>query len=325
MQIGPILTFASDVARELGSNTSFANIRSGLNLATLDILGASLTERTAAKLRGLGTLPPVVLRDNSNNQLLLPARSANGDSVSSGWDKAVAKYIQNGVDILCLVRVGAYSDLDFAELLDFHLQTGSRLTQAYSIDGSLNIALVDAARLRESNGAYRKVLGNMMGEQRRFTYRGYINPLNTISDYYELARDGLFGRCGLRPMGEQMKEGVWLGDGARLDSTARVVAPVFIGAGARIGPGCTVTAGSSIERNCEIDCGSLIEDSCVLQDTYIGVALDIRGCVVAGRKVFHLGRNVELTFSDPRLVGTNLPASSLWGLGIAHRHSLEAQ
>lgn len=323
MQIGPILTLASDVTREPGDNASFAYGGAGQPFVTLDVLGASLVERTVAKLRALDALPPVILRDNSNSHLLLPARSSGGDSVSSAWDEAVASFVNNGVSTLCLVRVGPYSDLDYSELLSFHLQTRSRLTQAYGTDGSLNIALIDTSPLRDAKGAFRKILGNMMGEQRRFTYRGYTNPLNTIFDYHQLASDGLFGRCGLRPIGKQVKEGIWLGDRARIDCTASLLAPVFVGAGTRVGPGCTITAGSSIERNCEIDCGSLIEGSCVLQDSYIGMALDIRNSAVSGRKLFHLARNVELTFTDPRLLGINLPPSSLFG--IARRHSLGVQ
>lgn len=312
MQIGAIITVAGDDPTELPRK----NRDDGSTLAHLssrDILGSNLIQRTVAKLQTLETLPPVILRDASDSGQFLSTRGfAAGNS--SNWDDAVAHFVRNDVDTLCLIRASQYTDLDYAELLCFHLQTQSRLTQAYGNHGSLNIAFIDASCLREGDGGYRKAIGNMMTEQRRFYYRGYVNHLKTAADYHELAQDGLFGKCGLCPVGTEIHEGVWLGEQAQVDSTARLSGPMFVGAGSRVGAGCTIADGSSIERNCHIDCGTLVENSWVLQDTYVGISLDVRRSVVSGQKLFHVDRNIEIGISDRRLVGVNLPPSSLFSM-----------
>lgn len=312
LQIGVILTYAEgtpELPSRVQLDSDFPTAKPAF--ATLDILGSTLLERTVAKLHALDALPPVVLREGSSSGQILPKGSTTEINVLAGWEDAVARLVNGGAETICLVRTGAYTDLDFAELLRFHLQLGSPVTQAYSRSGPLNIAMVDASRLRGSEGAYRKILGGMMAEQSRFSYRGYVNTLNSLADYHRLAQDGLSGRCGLRPAGTEIREHVWVAEQTQLDSTAQISGPAFVGHGSCIRAGCTLRGGATIERNCEIDCGSLVENSCVLQNTYVGVALDIRGSVVKGNKLFHLDRNVEITIADQRLVGTQSSPSSL--------------
>ena len=320
MRIGAILTYAGDTsdgtAREQNDGRSRAT---SLPLPTQDILGASLIERMASRIHELDNLPPVLLQESSPSIQFLPRRFNAELPIPSGWEDAVAQFVRDGVDTLCLMRIGSYTDLDLTELLRFHLQFRSPVTQAYAASGALNIAMVDASRLRAGNGNYRKILGGMMAEQRRFNYCGYVNAVNTLTDYHELAQDGLSGLCGLKPVGKQIQPDIWVAEKAHIDSAARLSGPAFIGRGTRIRAGCVIRGGSSIECNCEIDCGSLIENSCILQGTYIGVALDVRRSVVNGRKLFHLDRNVEISLSDDRLVGTQLSPSPL--LAIVRRHN----
>lgn len=315
MRIGAILTCASDTTEGNGG-PPVAN----LSLPAVDILGASLIERTLLKLRALDTLPPIFLQETSPSAQFLPRRSSADVQAPSGWEDAVAQFVRNGVDTLCLARIGSYTDLDLQDLLRFHLQVSSPVTQAYGTTGALNVAMVDASRLRTGDGSsYRKILGGMMGEQRRFNYLGYVNKMSTLTDYHRLVQDALSHRCDLHPAGKQIQQDVWAAERSHIDLAARVSGPAFIGRGSRVRAGCVIRGGSSIERNCEIDCGSLIESSCILQDTYIGIALDVRRSVVNGRKLFHLDRNVEISLSDDRLVGTQLSPSPL--LAIVRRHN----
>lgn len=313
MQIGVILTYA-DGTPELPSRTQpdTEALTGNSALAALDILGSSLIERTAAKLHSLGALPPVLIRDHSASVQLSSKRSANpGIHAPAGWEDAVAQFVHGGVETLCLIRVGTYTDLDFSEMLRFHLQVRSVVSQAYSRSGPLNVVMVDSCQLRGCDGGYRKALGSMMTEQSCFNYRGYVNSMSSIADYHRLAQDGLAGNCGLHPIGTEIQDRVWVAENAQIDSIAQVSGPAFIGSSSRIRAGSAIRGGSSIERNCEIDCGSLVENSCILENTYIGIALDVRRSVVKGSKLFHLDRNIELTISDERLLGAQQSPSSL--------------
>jgi NDP-sugar pyrophosphorylase family protein len=287
---------------------------SALNYS-LDILGSPLLERTIAKLKLVGVDSATVLKDNAVSNLL-PSQTSMGTAFISEWETAVARAVNDGIEHLFLLRVGVYTDLDYSELLEFHLRTRQPLTQAYGPKGSLDTAVVNMASLRNSDGAYRKTLSALIPQPRRFDFRGYINPLRNLRDLYQLMQDGLYGRCGLRPAAKEVRQGVWLGDGTVIDSTATISAPAFIGDGSEVGASCAVVGGSSIERNCKIDYGTLVQESCILRDTYVGIALDVRRAIVGGQKIFPLNRNVEIKIADHRLVGNNArPSSLLAGLG----------
>ena len=317
MRVGAILTLAGGHAAENYFRRASAGEPaekkqlSALNYS-LDVLGSPLLERTISKLKQAGVDSATVLRDNAASNDLLPSQTSKGAALLSEWEGAVARALKDGVEHLFLLRVGGNTDLDYAELLEFHMQTRQPLTQAYGPKGSLDTAVADMAVLKGSEGAYRKRLSALIPQPRRFDFRGYVNPLRNLRDLYQLLQDGLYGRCGLRPMGKEVREGVWLGEGTVIDSTATISGPAFIGDGSEVAASCVVAGGCSIERNCKIDYGTLVQESCILRDTYVGVALDVRRAIVAGPKMFPLSRNVEIKIADPRLLGNNSKPPSLF-------------
>jgi len=319
VRVGAILTLAGGHAAEnyfrraSASELAEKTRASGLNYS-LDILGSPLLEHTISKLKLAGVDSATVLKDYAGSNHLLPLQTSKGAAFLSDWESAVARAVKDGIEHLFLLRVGVYSDVDYAELLEFHVQTRQPVTQTYGPNGSLDMAVVDMASLKNSDGAYRKILSALIPQPRRFDFHGYINPLRNLRDLYQLMQDGLYGRCGLRPAGKEVREGIWLGEGTVIDSTATISAPAFIGDGSEVAASCAVAGGCAIERNCKIDYGTLIQESCILQDTYVGVALDVRRAIVAGPKMYPLNRNVEIKIADRRLVGNNSKPSSLFAV-----------
>jgi hypothetical protein len=324
VQIGAILTLAGE--RHSDSAFSGALLRRGLEerrllsgspRARIDILGQSLRDRSIAKLASLGLTRADdvrVISEGAASSNLLPARSAKASAFINAWEDAIAEYVRRGVELLLLVRVSAYADLDYEELIRFHLDQQGPLTQAYGPDGSLDVAVVSANALREAEGSYRKVLSTLIPEQQRFFYSGYVNRLNKPQDFRKLVEDGLTGECELRPLGTQIAEGVWHGAGAQVNSSAMINGPAFIGAQSRIDAGCVITGASAIERGCHIDCGTTVDQSWLLQGAYIGVGLHVRRSIINRSKLFHLDRNLEVAVADPRLIGaTSAPfLSAAW-------------
>ena len=107
--------------------------------------------------------------------------------------------------------------------------------------------------------------------------------------------------CELRPQAEQIKPGVWIGDGAEVSQDARLVAPCFIGAGAKVQSGAVITRMSAVERNAEIDLGTVVEDSNVLPLSYVGPGLDVCHAVLGYSKIASLTRNATVAVCDPKL------------------------
>jgi len=309
VHIGAIVSLAED---RQGDETSYGRkyprngrgFLPGSSRARLDILGRSLLERAIAKLRQLPSVSVRTIPESPASTSLLPARSAKSSNFITAWESAVAQHVQEGASQLLLLRVGCYSDLDYEELLRFHVQRGAALTQAYGTAGALDLAVVEADCLRGTETPYRKVLSAFIPEQERFFFDGYVNPLKEPQDLRQLIEDGLAGRCSLQPIGNEVSAGVWMGAAARVDPSVSINGPTFIGAGSRIAESCTIKGSSSIERDCEVDCGTTVDQSCILQGVYVGVALNLRRSIVTQKRLFHLDRNVEVEIDDDRLLGT---------------------
>ena len=306
MNIGAILTLASgqNESEARDSNASGSKQFGSRSLGTIDVLGASLLQRTRHKLEQLGSLPPRVLTESNGSSQFLPPRSTRSTRFVEEWEQAVAEFVQGGAEILILGRVSAYTDINYRALLKYHVNNKSVLTQAYSGAESIDIAVVSTKLLRNGNGnGYRSTLSAAIPQQTKFSYSGYLNRLRNMQDVHTLMQDALHQRCGLQPVGREFSQGVWLGDGAELDAAALMSHPVYIGARSRIEAGCTITSASSIERDCHIDCGTTVRDSLVLPQTYIGLGLDVNRAVAAPEVLFHIDRNIEINIRDARLIG----------------------
>ncbi len=326
MPIAAILTVAAEESpRRVFSLVGRSSRESAGSYANVEILGASLLERTLQKLRDLQTIPPKVLSGRHVSDHVLPLRSAKSGTFIDAWEKAVADYVNGGAETLLLIRVGPYADLPYAEVMRFHAETRAAITQVYGSDGSLDVAVVNATLLRNTDDLVRRALSHLIPEQQRFRYEGYVNRLRNREDLHRLMQDGLHGRCNLRPVGTEVSLGVWCAEGSHIESGATVHGPAFVGRDSKIASGCVITGTSSIERDCEIDCGTVIDDSLVLQGTYVGMALDVSHSVIGNERLFNLARNVEVSVSDPRLIGRKAkPVAGLGGLTSLLRNQASA-
>jgi hypothetical protein len=268
----------------------------------VDVLGKNIFDRTVSRLQKFASAPPSMVSEGTPAGHFLPPQTKRRTSFVSAWEESVAEYVRHGVEHLLLLRVNAYHELDYSQLLKFHLETNSALTQAYAPDGSLEIALVSASQLRNAESCLAGVSSLIPGH-RRFVFDGYVNRLRGAPDFYRLVSDGLHGVCALTPAGVEVEERVWVGADVEIDRSATIGAPAFIGAGSRVAACSTIAETTSVERNCEIDCGTTVRQSWVLPNTYVGMALTVRRSVVSNRRLFHLDRKVAITCGDPRLVG----------------------
>ncbi len=325
MQIAAILTVTAEESPRraiswMGRNTP----ESTRPFAKVDILGANLLDRTLAKLRDLVTLPPKVLSGRNVSDHVLPSRSTRSGGFIDSWEKAISDYVNAGVETILLVRVGTYAEVDYRELIRFHQETRSPLSHVYSSDTSLDIAVVNAALLRNTDDLVRRALSHLIPQQKRFRYLGYVNRLRSREDLYALMQDGLRGQCDLRPVGREVRPGTWCGEGAELASTVMIQGPVFVGAGSKVASDCSIAGTTSIERDSQIDCGTVIDNSLVLRGTYVGMALDVKNSIVGNEKIFSLDRNVEVNVSDARLIGRNTKPVALAGFTSLLRSGAQA-
>jgi len=277
----------------------------GDGLAIVEILGQSVLQRTVAELRKSQFDEVTVYLDTAISG---DSNERNGDVASppmTAWESAGGRLRQladNNAEPVLIFELSAYVELDFADLLHRHSESGKGVTRVVHEAGPIGVWVVNPATLPGIN-EIRSVLDEISATEYRAS--GYINHLETPADLRRLVNDGLAYRCHCRPQGLEVKPGIWMAPGALVEKAARIVAPAFIGRGVNIGDECLITRGSNIESDSEVDYGTTIEASSILPNTYIGIGLDLSHSIAQGSNLLNLQHEVVLHISDPAVMRQN--------------------
>jgi hypothetical protein len=315
--VGAIVTIAAGARREEesgrlsaqrpGSHHSVPQLLLGSPAVTWDVLGRSVLDRTLDRLRIFGTDHVTVISEDGLCRWSLPGTFTdhphNGSGFWPAWEGVVSQYLSHGMETLLLVRLGPYVELDISEFLRSHREAGSSLTQAYHSQGPLDFVAVDAKQLRNAGHSFRAGFSGMIGDRHEYRFKGYVNPLADPADFRRLAEDALRGQCAIRPIGHEVTPGIWVGNGARIDRSATLLAPAYVGRNSLVRASGTISGASAVEKECEVDCATTVDSSCILAHTYLGMGLSVSNAIVGAGRLFHLGRGVELQMGDNRLIG----------------------
>jgi hypothetical protein len=286
----------------------------GIPIAYLDVLGLPLVERVFQRLHQSGICAATLISDVSGEAEPLAQRVRLHADVSwlqapegGFWQTAAdtfSKYAEEGAELVIAVRIGPYVEVDYEELIQHHLDHHCPVTMAVdSEDASLDVFVLNGSRRNDAASLFHSELRKLRTECRGFRVTGYINRLKNAADLRCLALDALLHKNSISPVGNEIKPGVWAAKSARIHPKARVVAPAFIGAYAKIRASALITRSTVVEHHAEVDCGTVVEDSTLLPYTYVGAGLDVMHSVVGFRRLSHLVRNVEVEISDRKLVG----------------------
>jgi hypothetical protein len=317
-RISAIVVVGDSIQKSFGSRETDA-LKSGsvfqTPLAFLELLGSSALQRTLAQLQSaeLESIRVIVSELPTKNLLLTPGVTFETAPASDAvWDRVFSRakeIADSGIDMLLVIRLGAYVEFDLERLVLNHRERGKGLTRLYDQGGPLEIWLADGERIRKSQHltSARELLTDRPS---RYAACTYVNRLESLPDLRRLAVDILLMRCDTKPGGAQTRPGVWIDEGAVVDKSVRLVGPSYVGRGARIRSSVLLTRFSHVEGHCEIDYGTAVEDSSILSNTYIGPSLDVTHAVVSGSHITHLHKNVALEILDPLLVGKTLSGAT---------------
>jgi NDP-sugar pyrophosphorylase family protein len=272
--------------------------------ACVEVLGASILERTCANLQNAGVRKIVVVIAESLTRFV--SRSARkmatvvplcaGSNEAQEVDR-LARFRTHGVNTVVLMRVNGYLDFDLADILRCHQFQRARATRVHDDDGPLEFWVINSS---ETNCS--ELISGVSEEDARYFLSGYVNHLRTAADFRRLVVDAFRRRCGLKPYGREVRPGVWIAEGARVHACARIVAPAFIGRKANVSASSLITRCSSVEGGSTIGSGTTVEDSSIFARTWVGVGLDVSHSVIDGSKCAHLTRDVTVEINDPKLL-----------------------
>lgn len=307
----------SDTAGNSQPVEAASELFADIPLALLDVVGKSVVHHVADRLRCAGVeaitaltaealCEPAVLREGQ----LQPACRPAGDTWRAA-EEAFSAYAGEGVENILLLRLGPYAEFDLNELLHFHRNRRQNVTLIFDQNGPLDAAMVQAVRRNDAAHLIRNGLRASRLPAEPYVTPAYVNRLQTAQDLRRLAQDALLMRCDIHPQGHELRPGVWVAERARIHRTARVLAPAFVGAHAKLHAASVVTRCSTVEHHAEVDCGTVLEDTTVLPYTYVGTGLDAAHAVAGFGRVVQLRRGTEVEISDSRLLGT-VTASATW-------------
>lgn len=280
-------------------------------LALLDVVGKSVVQHAADRLRRAGVEAITTLTGETRPEHAVEGGQEASSNVWRAVEEAFSAYASEGVESILLLRLGPYAEFDVSDLLRFHRERGQNATLIADGDRPLEAAVVQASRRSDAVFLIRNGLRMTRLAAEPYVTQAYVNRLESARDLRRLAQDALLQRCGIRPHGHELKPGVWVAEHARIHRSARVLAPAFVGAHAKLRAATVVTRCSTVEHHAEVDCGTVLEDTSILPYTYVGPGLDATHAVAGFGRVAHLRRHGEIEIADARLLGS-VTASPYW-------------
>lgn len=294
----------------------------GVPIALFDVLGRPVFHRVLEQLAHFGVPATTLVTDLSPAAAELFEKppgvkhlEAGSDGLWRAAENAFGEHAQAGAEAVLVLRVGPFFEFNADELLQFHCDQKNRVTPLVDAGGEpLPAFMLSASRRNDAAFLFRHHLQAVRVPAASYSCKGYCNRLRDAADLRRLAVDGLLGTASIKPVGHELKPGVWVGDGARIQRGARLLAPAFIGRRSKVRAAAVITRCSAIEHHSEIDCGTVVEDSTVLPYTYVGAGLDANHSVLGLKRLSHLKRSVEVEVSDPKLLNmrsTSAPVRTL--------------
>lgn len=280
-----------------------------------DVAGKSALQRSAERLQKFGVYPvTAVVEGYSSTPALrnlegVTTVMASPDRFWRSAENAFNDLAQGGAELVVLVRLGAYAEIDFESMVQFHLDHHCRVSQASAQGQPIETFCISASRRNDAASLFRSQLTKCRSECPLFEHFGYTNLLSEPGDLRQFAIDILTLHTETAPAGGQIRPGVWAAPRAQIEKGARVLAPAFIGSFARVRTGAVITRCSSVENHAQVDCGTVVENSTVFPYCSLGAGLELAHSVAGPGCIWNLRRDCSVQISDGKLL-RHLPATS---------------
>ncbi len=109
---------------------------------------------------------------------------------------------------------------------------------------------------------------------------GYWEDVGTLEAYLRAHQDVLDQRVHMDIEGFRIGEGIWLGEGADVDPTARIEGPVVIGDNCRIEAGAHLREYTVLGTDVVVKADAFVDRAVCHDHVYVGPSARLRGCVI---------------------------------------------
>ncbi len=273
----------------------------GMDTCLLHVVDRPILQHVLETLADCGVRKLHVFMETENQ----PRQQLLGDGVR--WGMCIRTWI--GPASRAAMDSAIFSDLE--ESQDLILGYGDSLPQPVELialktrDMGLEgdgVAGSWAILSGESSNRWLQTQGGLL----TITDRRNASWLDTSSPNLLLAsqRQLLTSRLSAVPLfGREIKPDVWVGRGAKIDPSAVIQGPAYIGPFARIGRRCAIDVGSVIGEGAVVEDDTVIEASYVGNHTRVGKRLCLRDSLMIGNVLFSTRHSTRVTLSDRVLAG----------------------
>jgi NDP-sugar pyrophosphorylase family protein len=297
----------------------------GIPNALLPVLGRPVLHHVADRLKSSG-IDPISVLNVSDPSLPLVEDACRSDfrwknvPAEQIWRAAEEEFdelVQAGAEMVIVLRLGAYAEVELDPLLQYHLDQRNHITQVVSSEGPLDFFVLCGSRRNDARFLLRNKLVKMRVQTQPYRTDTYVNRLQNVTDLRRLALDSLLRKTSIEPQGRQVRPGIWIGDGAKIDRNVRLVAPCYIGSWARVRAGSLITRGSSLEHHSIVEHGTVVEASTLLPLSCVGAGLDLIHSVVGFKQMASIKYSAQMEIEDASLLSVAPSTSALRTLNHA--------
>jgi mannose-1-phosphate guanylyltransferase/phosphomannomutase len=140
-----------------------------------------------------------------------------------------------------------------------------------------------------------------------YVAEGYWCDVGTIEAYQRAHQDVLERRVDVTIDGFEISDGVWMGEGAIVDSDAKIEGPVVLGEHAKVEAGAHIREYTVLGNNAVVKADAFLHRTIVHDNAYIAENANIRGAVLGRNADVRRGARVEegVVLGDEGFVGEN--------------------
>jgi mannose-1-phosphate guanylyltransferase / phosphomannomutase len=109
---------------------------------------------------------------------------------------------------------------------------------------------------------------------------GYWTDVGSIAEYARANADVLLGRVRATTLGREIQPGVFTSGDVDIDPTARLVGPIYLGNGVKIGAATEIIGPTVLRDYVSVDYGAVVDRSIVWRNSYIGDRSELHGTIV---------------------------------------------
>jgi len=121
----------------------------------------------------------------------------------------------------------------------------------------------------------------------------YWRAIASLPDYQAAQTDILERRVDAQIAGNEVREGVWVGEGATVHPTADLRGRIFVNHHTEIEKDARVSGVCSIGSHCRIGQGAVIEDAILWRGTVVEAGAVVRGCILGDHCTVRAGATVQ--------------------------------